>query len=73
MVRVDLVRTDDWEALYVNYRLKEEGHHLELGDVLSYLNESLQKQSSTSIEYNETWVDSEVAESLPEYLLDLGV
>ena len=73
MVRVDLVRTDDWEAIYVDYRLKAEGHHLELGDILSYLNESLQKQSSTSIEYNETWVDSEVAESLPEYLLDLGV
>lgn len=73
MVKVDLVRTDDWEALYVDYRLKAEGHHLELGDVLSYLNKSLQKQSSMSIEYNETWVESEIAESLPEYFLDLEV
>ena len=58
-VKVGLVRGDDWEGLYLDGKLVEEGHHLRLTDVLKHF----------GIECEEVWPDDSWLEErgrLPE-------
>lgn len=60
-LKVDLVSSDegDWEGMYINDVLVEEGHSLDLGNVLTLL----------GIEYNKHTYHGD--ENLPDHLEDL--
>ena len=77
MNKLIVVRADEWEGLFVNGHLKEEGHSLNEGEhYLKYSQRTLEKYSPCSIEvkyvtdrYYENYLS--VYGRLPEYLDDV--
>jgi hypothetical protein len=69
LLTVDLVKSEsgDWQALYVNEKLKGELHSISCHDLMAMIGEE------TNITWFEHTVPDEVAEALPKNFDDLGL
>ena len=68
MANVILVRSDDWEALYIDDKLVCEGHRIPRMDLISYIKVKLTGDTLLSdILYDEWWADQEWLDNLGHY------
>lgn len=65
---VTMVRSDDWEGMYIYDELVMQGHRLDASSCLKLLSEKIVIEAK--IDFREHWIEEEVMENLGDLPVD---
>lgn len=65
---VTMVRSNDWEGLYIDNKLAMQGHGLDVSSCLKLLSERIVVEAT--IDFEERWIKEEVVEELGDLPVD---
>lgn len=55
---IKLVKGDDWQGLYINNKLDNQGHRIDIDDVITCVNENIDSlNSGNKITFKSYWCD----------------